>query len=67
MLLKIDGVARVIPLEGMMVKDCIFIPTLTNAEARRTVRSACDAIGIKCKIVSTVHKGYLGIMVWRTE
>jgi hypothetical protein len=67
MLLRIDDVARSVPLEGMIVKDCIFIPTLNNAETRRTVRSACDVLGIKCKIVSTVHGGYLGVMVWRVD
>jgi len=63
----VDGVNREVPLEHMVVKDSVFIPTLDAHETRVVVRRVTKEMGMQVKISSTVHEGYLGVMVTRYE
>ena len=51
----------------MVVKDSVFIPTLDAHETRVVVRRVTKEMGMQVKITSTVHEGYLGVMVTRYE
>jgi hypothetical protein len=62
-----DGVWYEIPLEHMVVKDAVFVPTLQIKETRTLIHRLAK----ECEISVTTHQkifdGYLGVMVWRTE
>lgn len=63
--ITIDGVTREIPLEHMIVKDSVFIPTLDAHGAKMVVRKTAKEMGMMVRITQTVHDGYLGVMVTR--
>lgn len=65
-LLKLpDGGSIDIPLEAMVIKDCVFIPTLKTEEAREDIHRLATKLKMKVQIKAVVEEGYLGVMVWR--
>lgn len=54
-----------LPIESMVVKDSIFIPTLNPTEAGNVVREAGKSLGYTITVRKTVNEGYYGIMFWR--
>ena len=65
-LLKLpDGGSIDIPLEAMVIKDCVFIPTLKTEEARDDIHRLAARLDMKVQVKAVVEEGYLGVMVWR--
>lgn len=62
-----DGVEMDVPIEYMVVKDSVFIPTLRASELRPTIKRIAKAIEIKVEMRDTVEEGYMGLMVWRVQ
>lgn len=55
-----------VPLEHMVVKDAVFIPTLHPVEFGVVVRRAAREIGFRVTTQQKIHDGYFGLMIWRT-
>jgi len=65
-LLKLpDGVGIELPLEAMVIKDCVFIPTLKTEEARESIYQLAAKLEMRVQVKTVVEEGYLGVMVWR--
>lgn len=65
-LLKLpDGGSIDLPLEAMVIKDCVFIPTLKTEEARDDIYRLAARLDMKVQVKAVVEEGYLGVMVWR--
>ncbi len=65
-LLKLpDGGSIDLPLEAMVIKDCVFIPTLKIEEASEVIYRLAAKLEMKVQLKTMVEEGYLGVMVWR--
>ena len=64
-LLLPDGVEMEVPIEFMVVKDSVFIPTLKPTEVRYIVKRIAKELEFTVEMRTTVEDGYLGLMVWR--
>lgn len=62
-----DGVEMDVPIEFMVVKDSVFIPTLKPTELRVLVRRIAKELEFTVEMRTTVEDGYLGLMVWRLQ
>lgn len=60
-----DGGEIDLPLEYMLIKDCVFVPCLNTDATRDQVLLLANKLQIKLKIKAAVNEGYLGILVWR--
>jgi len=60
-----DGVEIDVPIEFMVVKDSVFIPTLKPTEVRYIVKRVAKELEYSVEMRNTVEDGYLGLMVWR--
>lgn len=60
-----DGVEMEVPIEFMIVKDSVFIPTLKPTEVRYLVKRIAKELEFTVEMRTTVEDGYLGLMVWR--
>jgi len=60
-----DGVEMEVPIEFMVVKDSVFIPTLKPTEVRYIVKRIAKELEFTVEMRTTVEDGYLGLMVWR--
>jgi len=60
-----DGVEMEVPIEFMVVKDSVFIPTLKPTEVRHIVKRIAKELEFTVEMRTTVEDGYLGLMVWR--
>jgi hypothetical protein len=66
-LLLPDGVEMEVPIEFMIVKDSVFIPTLKPAELRHIIKRIAKELEYSIEMQNTVEDGYLGLMVWRVR
>jgi hypothetical protein len=67
-LLKLpDGVDIDLPLEAMVIKDCVFIPTLKTEATREEIHRLAAKLSMKVQVKASVEEGYLGVLVWRVE
>jgi hypothetical protein len=66
-LLLPDGVEMEVPIEHMVVKDSIFIPTLRPIELRNMLQSIAKKLEMEVTTKSVIEDGYLGMMVWRVH
>jgi len=66
-LLLPDGVEMEVPIEYMIVKDSIFIPTLKPNELRMVLHSIAKKLEMEVTTKSVIEDGYLGMMVWRVR
>jgi hypothetical protein len=64
-LLLPDGVEMEVPIEHMVVKDSIFIPTLKPTELKHTLHHIAKKLEMQVDIRNVIEDGYLGLMVWR--
>jgi hypothetical protein len=62
-----DGVEMDVPIEFMVVKDSVFIPTLKPTEVRYIVKRIARELEYSVEMSNTVEDGYLGLMVWRVQ
>jgi hypothetical protein len=62
-----DGVEMDVPIEFMVVKDSVFIPTLMPTEAKYLIKRIAKELEYSIEIRNTVEDGYLGLMVWRVR
>jgi len=62
-----DGVEMDVPIEFMVVKDSVFIPTLKPTEVRYIVKRIARELEYSVEMRNTVEDGYLGLMVWRVQ
>ena len=62
-----DGVEMEVPIEYMVVKDSVFIPTLKPTELRVLVRRIAKELEFTIEMRTAVEDGYLGLMVWRVQ
>ena len=62
-----DGVEMDVPIEFMVVKDSVFIPTLKPTEVRHIVKRIARELEYSVEMSNTVEDGYLGLMVWRVQ
>lgn len=62
-----DGVEMEVPIEYMVVKDSVFIPTLKPTELRVLVRRIAKELEFTVEMRTAVEDGYLGLMVWRVQ
>jgi len=62
-----DGVEMEVPIEFMVVKDSVFIPTLKPTELRYLIKRVVKELEYTVEIRNTVEDGYLGLMVWRLQ
>jgi len=62
-----DGVEMEVPIEHMIVKDSVFIPTLKPTELRVIVKRIARELEITIEMRNAVEEGYLGLMVWRVQ
>lgn len=62
-----DGVEIDVPIEFMVVKDSVFIPTLMPTEVRYIVKRIAKELEYSVEMRNTVEDGYLGLMVWRVK
>jgi hypothetical protein len=60
-----DGGHIDIPIEHMIVKDSIFIPTLEAGKAKKLINKVSDELEIQTKCKQVVYNGYLGVIIWR--
>jgi len=60
-----DGVEMDVPIEFMVVKDSVFIPTLKPTELRYIINRVVKELEYTVEMRVTVEDGYLGLMVWR--
>jgi len=60
-----DGVEMEVPIEFMVPKDSVFIPTLKPTELRRIIKKIAKELEYTVEMRNTVEDGYLGLMVWR--
>jgi len=60
-----DGGFIEVPIEAMVVKDSLFVPTLKAAETKTLLRQAAGEIGIKTRSRTTIVDGYLGVLLRR--
>lgn len=66
MLIKLpDGGNIDIPIEYMIVKDSIFIPTLEADKTKKLINKMSDELEIQTKCKQVVYNGYLGVLFWR--
>ncbi len=65
-LLKLpDGANIDLPLEAMVIKDCVFIPTLKTEASREAIHQLAAKLKMKVHVKAAVEEGYLGVLVWR--
>lgn len=62
-----DGIEMEVPIEFMVVKDSVFIPTLMPAELKSLIKKIARELEYTVQMRHTVEDGYLGLMVWRTQ
>lgn len=60
-----DGVEMDVPIEYMVVKDSVFIPTLKPVELRALIRRIAKELQFTFEMQNVIEDGYLGLMVWR--
>jgi len=60
-----DDVEIEVPMEHMVVKDSVFIPTLQVDATRTLVWEAAKIAEIGIKTKTAVVDGYLGLLIWR--
>jgi hypothetical protein len=60
-----DGGFIEVPIEAMVVKDSLFVPTLKAAETKTLLRQAAGEIGIKTRGRTAIVDGYLGVLLRR--
>lgn len=60
-----DGVEMDVPIEFMVAKDSVFIPTLKPTELRYIINRVVKELEYTVEMRVTVEDGYLGLMVWR--
>lgn len=67
MLVTINRVSYDIPLEDMGVGNSVFVVTLRPGSVLPALRKACAAAGLVYKLAGAtgLHKGALGVRVWR--
>lgn len=53
------------PIDFMVVKDSVFIPTLNPEKLKQALRKAADELGFKFVYRTVVVDGYVGVNVWR--
>jgi hypothetical protein len=62
-----DGVEIDVPIEYMVVKDSVFIPTLKATELRVIIRRIAKELEFTVEMRNAIEDGYLGLMIWRVE
>lgn len=62
-----DGVKLDVPMEHMVVKDALFVPTLKVRETRTLLHRLAKECEIEITAHQKIHDGYLGVMVWRIK
>lgn len=62
-----DDVEMNVPIEYMVVKDSVFIPTLKPVELRAIIRRIAKDLEYSVEMRNVVQDGYLGLMVWRVQ
>lgn len=62
-----DGIEMEVPIEFMVVKDSVFIPTLMPAELKSLIKKVARELKYTVEMKNTVEDGYLGLMVWRVQ
>jgi hypothetical protein len=62
-----DGVEMEVPIEFMVVKDSVFIPTLKPTELRYLIKRIARELEYTVEMQNAVEDGYLGLMVWRVQ
>lgn len=62
-----DDVEMEVPIEYMVVKDSVFIPTLKPVELRVIIKRIARDLEFAVDIRNTVQDGYLGLMIWRVH
>jgi hypothetical protein len=62
-----DDVEMNVPIEHMVVKDSVFIPTLKPVELRIIIRRIAKDLEYAIEMRNVVQDGYLGLMVWRVQ
>lgn len=55
------------PLEFMVVKDSVFIPTLQSSKAERVLHKVAKQLQFEFVYRTVVYEGFLGLRVWRTK
>jgi hypothetical protein len=55
----------IFPLDGMIVGDSFFIPTVKPAEMLYAVDTSAKLAKIKIRAYTSSKEGHLGIRVWR--
>jgi hypothetical protein len=62
-----DGIEMEVPIEFMVVKDSVFIPTLMPAELKSLIKKIARELKYTVEMQRAVEDGYLGLMVWRVQ
>lgn len=62
-----DDVEMEVPIEYMVVKDSIFIPTLKPVELRVYLKRIARDLEYTVEIRNVIQDGYLGLMLWRVH
>lgn len=62
-----DGGSIDLPMEAMVIKDSLFVPTLKAKEMRAVLREAAAEIEIKLCLKTAIIDGYLGVLLRRVE
>jgi len=62
-----DGVVLSIPIEAMVVKDSIFIPTLMPDKLRDRIQRVAESLNFRLSTNICVVEGYFGLLVTRRE
>ena len=60
-----DGGDIDLPIEFMIVKDSLFIPTLKMEETRDMIVRLARKLEFKVSCKQAIIDGYLGILFWR--
>ena len=60
-----DGGEIDLPIEFMIVKDCLFIPTLKMGETKEMILKLAYKLEFKVSCKQAIIDGYLGILFWR--
>ena len=62
-----DGGEIDLPIEFMIVKDSLFIPTLKMEETKNMIQRLAHKLDFKISYKQAIIDGYLGILFWRLE
>lgn len=62
-----DGGEIDLPIEFMIVKDSLFIPTLKMEETKNMIQRLAHKLSFKVSCKQAIIDGYLGVLFWRLE